>query len=339
MSDIGFGLHINERFTRICDYRLVNGKIEIAAMGSERTHPTFFNSDNDPNIENQAAIIKRLCSSLHITKSNAHVVIPDSFTFSQIVEMPKLKEKELLAAIRYQADEFIPMPIEETNLDLEILREDDKTNKTQLLIVASPKKLAIQLDKTLTKADLVGESLENELSAIGRLANELEIYKNETVLVFNLGYSSSSIYLLDGRTGILLLARTLKIGWELFIKDIKVNLNISEDKAIEVLQKVGIAHVEELNIEAIIMPIVDELLREIEKITIMTKDKYGLSLNKIVVFNFDSQIAHLREKIQTRFSLPVESFNIAKFILSSPTVQNFAAEITSFVPVIASALR
>ena len=85
--------------------------------------------------------------------------------------MPKLKEKELIAAIRYQADEFIPMAIDETNLDLEVLKEDDKTNKMLIFIVASPKKLVEKIQKTVEMADFVPTTLENELSAVARLTS------------------------------------------------------------------------------------------------------------------------------------------------------------------------
>src|SRR6185436_4812366 len=114
---------------------------ELLSLGSYETAPNFFDTENQLVLDKQVEILKRLYGNLRIRKKSVNVIIPDSRTYSQIVEMPKLKEKELIAAIRYQADEFIPMAIDETYLDLEILREDKRNHKLLVLIVASPKKV------------------------------------------------------------------------------------------------------------------------------------------------------------------------------------------------------
>ena len=129
MSETSFALEINEKYTRMCDLKLSNKKIELLSMGSFDTALNFFEMDNQVIIDKQVDVIKRLYANLRIHKKSVNVIMPDNMTYSQIVDMPKLKEKELIAAIKYQADEFIPMPIEETYLDIEILREDKKTKK------------------------------------------------------------------------------------------------------------------------------------------------------------------------------------------------------------------
>src|SRR3989338_1652765 len=104
---------------------------------------------------------------IRVEKKRLNIVIPDGFTYSQIIKMPRLKEKELLSAIRYQADQFIPMPIDETSLDLEILYEDKVSNNSLVLIIAAPQKLIDRVQNLSEQEGLYPEAIENELSATG----------------------------------------------------------------------------------------------------------------------------------------------------------------------------
>jgi len=173
MTDSSFAIDINEKYTRIVDLTYKNGKIDLSCMGTENTIPNFFSDDTEKSIENQSEIISKLYANLKIVKKNANIIIPDSQSFSQILEFAKLNEKELLSAVRYQSDQFIPMSIEEVVLDIEIMKEDKQNKKNTILIVASPKKTVDRVEKAIEMAGLNPESLENEMSSFGRLFSEV----------------------------------------------------------------------------------------------------------------------------------------------------------------------
>ena len=339
MSDTSFSLEINERHTRIADAKQNGKKVELLSLGVADTTPQYFGSDTDALIEKQAAVITQLVDNLKIKKKNVRVILPDGYTYSQIVEMPKLKEKELLAAIRYQADEFIPMPIDETSIDLEILKEDTKAKKVLILIVASPKKVVNQIEKTLLAANLVPETLENELSATGRLISTLFPQAPGTALYINFGYSYSSIYLVDTATSLIIMSRTLKVGLDLFVRDIKANLNLEEPKIFEALKTIGLNQNGSYNLESIISPIMKELLQEIERIINLARDRHNVKVDKIYIMNFCAQVAMLNSRIESFFSLPVVTLDLKDNLVANPITQSFANEIPSFISVIAGNLR
>ncbi|MEN9327748.1 MAG: hypothetical protein RI947_556 [Candidatus Parcubacteria bacterium] len=336
-----FALEINEKYTRVSEikYDTKNKKIELISLASEPTTPLFFSSENEKIVEKQGEVISKLYGTLKNKSRTAHVIIPDGYTFSQIIEMPKLKEKELLSAIHYQADEFIPMPIEETSMDLEILREDPKTHKVLLLIVASPRKIVSQVEKSVEMAGLIPDTLENELSACGRLFSEAVTFKGNATLILNFGFSNSSIYLVDNQLSLIMVARTLKIGLDLFVRDIMVNLNWEEKKVYEVLKTIGLNKDASYNIESIVMPLLKELFQELEKMVAMARDKYNLRVEEIQIFNFDNYIAQLPQKIQAYFSLPTQSVNLAQNLVANPLAQSNSKDISSYVSVIAANLR
>src|SRR3989339_1843428 len=157
----------------------------------------FCSADDEKNLDIQAQRIKKLVDSLKITKKNVNVVVPGSLTYSQILVMPQLNEKELVSAIKYQADQFIPMPIEETNIDLEIIDEYKAEGKLLILIVAAPKKLIEKIQTTVELSGLVPESIENELSASSRLISQFNkkffLPDQEGVMVANFGLNSTTL--------------------------------------------------------------------------------------------------------------------------------------------------
>lgn len=334
-----FAVEINEDLTRICDTNPASQKADITALGAKETVPYFFTANNDVVIEKQAEILTKLHNELKITKKKVNVIIPDSISYAQIVEMPKLKEKELFAAIRYQADEFIPMPIEETSLDLEVLWEDQKNKKSLILIVASPKNIVELVQKTIVRAGFSPEALENEMSAVGRLFTEHLKPKSTGSLIVNFGPNNTSLYVIEPSSSLLILTRTFNIGLHLFVKDIVINLNWDDKKAQEALKTIGFAQNASYNIAEITSPLTKELMNEIEKMIILSRDKYQLKIDTIYLMNFASQIAYMKELLQKQFTVQVKPLTLETVLQPNMVTKSFAADIPSFSSVIAGTLR
>lgn len=325
MSDNSVCIDIGEKFIRVVDARFRNGLFEVAVFGQTDATPYYYIGGSEKNIENQADIITKLFASLKLKKRNVNVIIPDSFSYSQILEVPRLNDKELQSAIRYQADQFIPMPLDEISLDLEIVKEDIKNKKNTILLVASAKKVVSQVERTLEYAGLNPISLENEFSAIRRYYTELGKFPAPaTILIINIGDTTSSIYLFDQKTS-LLVSRTIKIGLDIFIKDVKLNLNVDEKKALEVLQRIGFEKNSSVNILPYIQTIFNELISEVNKFTALAKDKYSIAISQIILFNHNSLIMSLDKEIQAALNIPTQSLSLTNFLTKNTVASSFEA--------------
>ncbi len=339
MSD-AFSLDLQDKYTRIGDVRVSGDKLEITALGQVETTPNFYVSDNKEVIDKQADVIAKLYGSLKIKKKVVNIVIPDGVSYSQVIEMPMLKEKELLSAIRYQSDEFIPMPIEETNLDIEILYEDQQNKKLLVLIVAAPKKLVSQIERTIVLAGLSTGMLENELTAVGRLyAEKLQKQNNGiSTLIFNFGYLSSSLYLIDAKTSVISYSRSIKIGYELLLRSVKVNLNVDDKKGAELLKSIGFAQGGSYNLDAILSPICNELVMEIQKFVATTRERLNVQIGSIHLLNMSSSVTLFDKKINQLVNLPSSAVPLNQVLISNPLTQSYGQDISSFVSVIAGSL-
>jgi len=341
MNDNLFTIELGEKHIRIGDIKLTGGKVEILSFGYEDAPLDVLSADTEINLEKQATVVEKLISSLKIKKKNVNVIIPDGNTFSQVVEMPKLNEKELLSAIRYQADQFVPMPIEEITLDIEVLQEDPKLRKLLLLIVAAPKKTASIIEKIINRLNLNPVALENELSAVSRFCSQLiKPASKGGYVVLNLGYNNSSIYLFNGQN-LLLANRTVKFGLNLFIKDVMVNLSLeSETQAWDLLRQGettgGSAPV---NIEVVVEPLLKELYGHLEKFIMLAKDKYQLPVTEMRLFNYSEVLGKLDAKISAAYNLPVKPLLSEDLLTANPVASTFKNEKSTLVSVIGGNLR
>ncbi len=333
-----FSLSINEFQTKIAHVNYKKNKVELLSLGYENTIPNYFTNPNDKSAELEAQLIRNLLNQLNITESRVQVVIPDSMTYAQLVVQPMLKEEELAQAIRLQVDEIIPLPIADINLDFEIV-SNLKDDKLLVLLVAVEKKLSDQIAKTLNFAKLEAVSLENELSVLGRFTSEVFPFIKEPSLIVNFGFAGTSFYIMNPPFPYFQFTRTVKIGYANFIKDAKLNLNITDAKAVELLKTVGLGNSTAVNIYPIIYPLIEEICNNILKINILAKERFASVIKHIYFLNFDSEIAHLYETIQKKVLLPTGPIPMNQILIPNPITQSFQNNISSFIPVISAHIR
>lgn len=329
MANSYFSLDIGEKFTKIAEINQFNNDYEINFLGKGETDKLFYTSENEKNINLQAELISKLVANLEITKKNVNIVIPDSFSYSQVILMPYLNEKELISAIKYQADQFIPMPIEETNIDLEIIEEYKEEKKILILIAAAPKKLIEKIQTTVELAGLIPDSIELEVSANARFI--FNFFKknpqknSENFLLINFSSNSSNVSYFEKNPPIIKETHNLSIGYQLILKEIMINGDIDEIKAIELLKNYNKDSQLAFDLEKIIGPIIRELSNQIKKIIINKKINSIYIINEIFLF---PGLCYFLEK---QLSIPISIINPADFFKKTTLVENIKNELPLFV--------
>ncbi|MFA9288590.1 MAG: pilus assembly protein PilM [Weeksellaceae bacterium] len=339
MANSLFAVDINEKYTRIAHLNVLKNKqVELLSLGVDDTTPNFFLNLTTAIAQQQAKVIMKLTEQLHLKNDQISVVIPDSFTYSQVLIMPNLKEQELVQSIRLQADEFVPLPIDEVYIDLEVITKLPN-DMLLILIVAAQKKIVDHIAMTMELAKLQSVSLENELSAVGRFVSEVFKISTEPSLIINFGFRSSSLYVVNPALPHFQVTRSTRIGLELLIRDLKVNLNWEDAQTYEALKTIGLSESGSVNINAVVYPIMNELLSEIQKTILQVKDKLNLPIRNIYLFNYNNHVAHLTETIQAKTGLPTFDFPIATILKPNPITKSFQNNLSPFVGVIATHIR
>lgn len=343
MADSFFSLEIGESFIKLADVKKTGNLLEVYSLGFIPTHQEFYQTDIEKNIEIQANEINKLVSSNKITKKNVTIVIPDSYTFSQIFKMPQLNEKELISAIKYQADQFIPMPVEETNIDIEILEENNNEKRLTVLMVAAPKKLIEKIQTLSEMAGLIPESIENELSSTGRFLSEfknlIQAKFGDNILIINLSRNSTSLYFYDANFSLIKETHSFSFGYGIFLKEIQINTNFDINKATEVLKTYDPKQKSSYEITSIISPALKEFLGEIKRFINLIAQKYNSHIKQIYLTNELFQFPGITYLIQKLLSLETEELNPYSICKSNPATLSHKDKISIFVSTIGANLR
>lgn len=341
MTDKSFCLDIDEKFTKLIDAEKVGDNINVSTLGKIETPDLFYSSNLEKVIEEEVVQIKKLVQTQNITKKNVNLIIPDAFTYCQVVSMPLLNEKELISAIKYQADQFIPMPIEETNIDIEVIDENLKEKKVLLLIVAVPKKIVEKIQTTVELAGLNPESIENELSSSSRFVSIFSKYitdrfktsNNRGIILVNFDVNSTSLVYFSADKLLVKETHHLSIGYQLFLKETQVNTDTDIKKAEEILKTFDSKNLSSYPVNTIVQPLVKELANELKIFASKYSPATILFSNKI--FLFPSLVTNLSEEIK----FPVEILNPYFMITKSQLIDTYKNELPVFIPALGGNFR
>lgn len=333
MADSFFVIGLGESRLKVGDIKKGGDLLLAQNMAMEDIDPVFFRTESDALVEKTSKMLSTLIKQLKISKKDAKVIIPDSFSYNQFIEVPKLNEKELLSAIKYQADQFIPMPLEEVNLDIEIIYEDSSNKKMLTLLAASPKKIVEKVEKFLEYSGLIPESVETETSATGRFLSRF-LRNKESSLVINMELSSSSIYFFDHKMNLMTFSYNFPVGYSLFIKEVQVNLNVDEKKSHEFLKSIGISKNTSYDLQAILVPIIKSFISEVERVLKELVQKNNTQIKNIYLMNEAVGIYALDELISKYFAIPTSHINLYPYFAKNNVVDFFRDNLGYFVSVV-----
>lgn len=340
MASDFFVLDLGESVIKVADVRASGGRFVAEALGMVETDNLFYKSDTDTALQKQGESITKLLSELKIKKKSVHLILPDAFTFSRFVEMPKLNEKELLSAIKYQADQFVPMPMEDTNIDIEVVREDTKNAKLLTLISAAPKKLIQRVESMVEYIGLVPEAIETEISAVARLCTQIfrktptEGSQKPGILLINMGQNSTTVYCFDQSNGILTYNHVFNVGLSLFTKEVQVNLNIDLHKSSELLQSIGLSKNASYSLDIVLAAATKDFLSEIQKTVSVITSTYGLTLSGIFLFQEAQKFFELDKLVGRAFGVPTSYLDLYPYFEQNSMVDFFKTQLSYFVPAV-----
>ncbi len=175
---------------------------------------------------------------------------------------PKLSEKELESAIKWEAEQYIPVPLEEVNLSYQIVGESKKDSNDQLeiLLMAAPKLMIEKMVKVLRVAGLTPESLEPEILALVRgLAAD-----SESCLLVDLGARTTDLAVVDNKN--VVFTYSVPTAGEALTRAIAADLKLDLSQA-EAYKKTYGANplLLEGKVREAIKPVLNAIIREIEK--------------------------------------------------------------------------
>lgn len=256
-------------------------------------------SEDKEDLTKLAEAIANLFRSGNFSSRNVVVSLLEPEIFTRVIAFPRMEEKEITAAVQNEAQQYIPLPLEETTLDYEILGPSEvESGKIDVLLVAAPKVLTQRYVTVLNQAGLNPLSLETEAMALSRSGIGGDTGKASTMIT-SIGAKTTDLSIFSGNA--LRFTRSISTGGEALIRSLSQNLGFEMEQAREYFKSYGL--LEDLKtggkVMTAIKPIFDIIVEEIRRSLTFYSSRHKKQVKRLVliggVTNLPGIVVYLAE--------------------------------------------
>ncbi|MFH1036755.1 MAG: type IV pilus assembly protein PilM [Patescibacteria group bacterium] len=346
MSDIlnlkpeAFGLDISDFSLKIVKLKKKKKFLSLSSFGEKEIKPGIISEGEIKDGKALSGIIKDALRGISGSKLGTKYVIvslPEEKSFLQVIQLPKMKEEEIGKAVYFEAENYVPMPIDQVYLDYQIVPAlRNHLDHLDVLIAALPKKTVDPYLGCLKSAGLKPLVFEIESQAIARSLVDKELTASP-VLIIDFGATRTSFIIFSGYS--LKFTSSLPISSKGLTEAISRNLKMDMEKAEDLKIKYGLedkiklkagggkeASKERSEVFESLIPSLTDLIEQIKKYLDyyqthslhdhMPPNNRGVS--KILLSGGGSNLKGLADFLSLELKLPVELANPWINILPKP---------------------
>ncbi|MBU0998200.1 pilus assembly protein PilM [Patescibacteria group bacterium] len=260
---MGVGLDIGSKTIKIVELKKEGNSFKLSGsgiIGFKGASPDRFKEEKE--LGDLAQVIKKLHKEAQISSKDVTIAIPEEKVFTRIIKFPLLTDQEIASAIKWEAEQYIPIPISEAIIQHQIISRNEREvgSGVKVLLVAVSRNLVEIYVKLLQSAGLNTIKAETELLALSRVLAP----KDRVSLIIDFGASSTDIAICD--KGILSFSRSIPTAGNAFTRAVAQNLNVTPQQAEEYKKAYGLSSSQlEGKIKGALDPIVRLVSDEIKK--------------------------------------------------------------------------
>jgi type IV pilus assembly protein PilM len=246
-----------------------------------------------------------------ITYDRVAFSIPNEFSFSRVLTLPKMNKKDLGLTLENELQQSMPLSSDELYYDYDVV---DLVDQQEIQLVATPKKI---VDSYLAIGKLLGLEtayIETNIGAVTRAVRSSEITKSLVSLIIDIGSSAADLTLFDGSE--IRITTTANCGGNVITKAIADELDINSVQAHIIKTRYGLdPSKKQKQITKAISVVLDRLFIEIRKvekyITEHSKDK---QIEQIIIVGGGSNIPGISSYMTNKLKIPTRVCNAWKTI-------------------------
>ncbi len=315
------GLDLGSNNFRAVELENDKGKAVLKSFGTYQSPKLDLASDDPTSLDEYADAIKTFLREANFSSDNAVVGMPEANVFTRVITYPKMSSKELNSSIIFEAEQYIPLPLEEVNYSFQIIDDEAvEEGKMSVLLVAAKKTILQKYVDILKRAGLQPKGIEPETLALQR-----SLYNNPTAIgasiIVNMGAQSSQIII--SYKGFVRFTRSVNVGGETMSKLISQELSLDAAQAEEYKKTYGMdAGQGDGKIFNVIKPVFDNILGEINRSKMYyTSHSPSVTINKVILSGGTALMPGLLFYIASNLDCEVELANPWKNILLSSKLQ------------------
>ncbi|MDO8515416.1 MAG: type IV pilus assembly protein PilM [bacterium] len=251
-----FGLDIGTSEIKIVYLNQAGNSFKLVSFGVAKL----------PNFEEAADIIRKIIKDLNISTKRVMVSLPEAQVYTRVIETPVLSDTELENAIRWEAEQYVPIPLTDVLLRHQILAKPDKItpeSKMDVLLVAAPNTVIEKYMKICQLAGLELIGIETEILAVSRALVGNDPY-SPTSLIVSFGGVSTDLAVV--KKVCLSFVRSLSTGGDAVTRAVMSDLKMDENQAEEYKRNYGMDATQlDGKVNQAIGPVMDTIVAEIKR--------------------------------------------------------------------------
>lgn len=308
-SATSLGLDISTNSVKVAEVTIGKGEPVLSNLGIVRMPDGVI---RDGEVEDGVALaesLKELWGKTGIREKSVTLGVANQRVIVRPIELPYMEKEELDNALRFQVQEFIPIPIEDAILDFDIIEEfmtaDEERMLTVLLVAAHKDMIQSFMEVlksaglTLSAIDLKAFALPRSLVPIGVLQGGYE--EGEAICLVNVGAGMTNITILKDNTP--RFARFLLRGGDDFVRTVVNRMDIEWEEA-DALRRGRQANEDaDKVLQQEIFNFVGEIRRSIDYYIAQTQER---TFRKVILSGSGSATVNLLQEMNRGLRLPVE---------------------------------
>jgi len=303
-------------------------------------------------IQNEVAlskIIDTACKTIKGKRLDTKYVVvslPEEKSFAQVIQMPKMTEAELRLAVPFEAENYIPLPINKVYLDFQVINSKEANiNHLDLLINVMPKPVIDSYISCFKKIGLIPCILEVESQSIIRIFANNNV-KNAPTIFVDFGETKTSLIIHSDNS--IRFAVTVSVSSSQLTKSISESFKISLDEAEKLKIQYGLESTasKKVDLASAMAPVLSRLIEQIKKYLDFYKGhsshEYFHSsgnVEKIILCGGGANLKGLAGLLSKELKIPVELGNPFLNIGKSRKINFPEKRALSFATAMGAALR
>lgn len=313
-----FALDISNLSLKIIKLKKKGKFFDLVSFGEQPIKPGIIKEGEIQKEEDLTKIIKEALSQVKGQAIGTKYVVaslPEEKAFLQVIRMPTMSEEDLKSAVIYEAENYIPLPIEDVYLDSQIVPPVDHLKELEVLIAALPRKTVDPYVSSLKKAGLKPLFLEIESLAIARALVKDQMSASPLLLI-DLGATRTSFIIFSGRS--VRFTSSIPVSGRVFTKIISKTLKISLAEAEMIKIKKGVERTgKKREVFEALIPALADLVQQIRRHIsyyqthastehLATK---GKNIEKVLLSGGGANLIGLSKFLSGELKIPVETGN------------------------------
>ncbi len=322
-----FGLDLSDISIKVMQFEKTSGDVKILGYADYNVPKGVV--VNDIIMNEQALInhIQNMFAHMQLGKMHGKDIvasIPESKAFVRVIQIPKMSEEQAAAAVPFEAEQYIPIPLDQAYLDWQIIGE--RGEKMDVLVTASPKDYVDALLRIYKSMGLRPIAFEVESAACARALISPEM-KAKNILILDMDTFRTSLIVIE--KGNLQFTSSVPIAGDAFTQSIARALSVSAEEAENIKRQIGLDDSKEhQDVKAALVSVVDNLVAEIRN-TIKFHDEHNTEkISQIMLCGGTAKLMHLTSYLYQQL-VDLDKIDI---VLGNPWINLFAAKDPNSAP-------